>query len=432
MPSPYLLPNFQHLSKEYDAVVQCNRCGFCETVCPTYMITGSESASPRGRNQAFRQILEGKITHANEAEKIFSSCLTCHACTNVCYSEVPVGKLMGYARDIATASNNKQKWIQNIIFRFFLKYRFIFSGFVWISFFLKRSKISLLLKKIGFLKWVSPELDTAEDLISNAPLCFGAGPAKKNDASIYPKTAYFSGCGTHYIYPKTCSSFLNIAKKFSSEVKCPSHACCGLIPQSAGDIESAKILAKKNITFFNAMGIEKILVNDDSCCGYMKNYPSLMNEELTAVAFSNKVQNISEFLEQQVPKNLIYNPALAQNGKIRVTYHDSCQMGNGHHSITAPRKLLQSIQNVDWVELDEANWCCGGAGTYSLKNPELADEILERKLLNIKQSKAQILITQASSCLMHIQYGVRKKGWEKEVQVMHLAEFLQNTNLLIL
>src|SRR4051812_25187520 len=91
----FILPQYAHLQKEYDAVVQCNRCGFCEMVCPTYVATGKENLSPRGRNQAFRNILEGKLTNPESAKDIFSTCLTCHACTSVCFSQVPVGRLMG-------------------------------------------------------------------------------------------------------------------------------------------------------------------------------------------------------------------------------------------------------------------------------------------------------------------------------------------------
>jgi Fe-S oxidoreductase len=98
-------------------------------------------------------------------------------------------------------------------------------------------------------------------------------------------------------------------------------------------------------------------------------------------------------------------------------------MGNGHQSYASPRDLLKALPGVEFVELEESNVCCGGAGTYCLKHPGLADDVLEKKLENIRKSGAQVVVTQASSCLLHVGYGLRKKGWN--IRVMHLAEFLQ-------
>ncbi len=129
--SKYLLPKYRHLQKEYDAVTQCNRCGFCETACPTYVASGKETLSPRGRNQAFRQILEGTFTNPAAALGIFSTCLTCHACTNACFSQVPVGKLMAEARNVATEGEATRP-LRFAILRAVLKRRKILSDITFL------------------------------------------------------------------------------------------------------------------------------------------------------------------------------------------------------------------------------------------------------------------------------------------------------------
>ena len=414
--SEFILPQFQHLKREYDAAVQCNRCGFCETVCPTYMVSGKETLSPRGRNQAFRNILEGKLKDAASAREIFSTCLTCHACTNVCFAQVPVGRLMGTAKEIS------QPLIQNSLaraaFRFFLFQRKFLSAVLGLAFILKKTGILAALKNMGLLKLISRELDAAEELVVQAPLSFGAG-SRKNSASGKENTAFFSACGMHYLFPSASNSIRRIAEKSGAQLLCPSHSCCGLIPQSAGDPQTARELAQKNIRDFSALGSQTILVSDDSCAGFMKSYPALLPDDSQAREFASKVRNLSELLVERSFKNLKSTvPGL------KITYPDPCQMGNGQKSFASPRAILQNIPGIEFVELEEAEWCCGGAGTYSLKHPSLADDILERKITNILKTGAQVVVTQASSCLLHVGLGLRRKGLEKSLRVLHLAEFL--------
>lgn len=86
------------LKKLEDTVAACNRCGYCTSYCPTYLATGSEAQSPRGRNQAFRALLEGKIKDPSEIKDIVDTCLLCGECTSICFSEVPTAQLMVHAR----------------------------------------------------------------------------------------------------------------------------------------------------------------------------------------------------------------------------------------------------------------------------------------------------------------------------------------------
>lgn len=450
MKTPYLLPKFSELQKQYDSVVQCNRCGFCETVCPTYMVSGKETLSPRGRNQALRQILEGKIKNPKLASEIFTTCLTCHACTNVCFSEVPVAKLMAHARSIVQ-QEHLPNLAEQFIFRYLLLHRALFSIFLWIGFFLKRIGISVFLKKLKLLKKISPELDAAEELVEKVPLHFGIKNKRLHQAKDAGRVAYFSGCGIHYLFPQVSLSANQLFQKMGYDVSFPPHSCCGLPAQSAGDFKNAKRLAKKNIDDFLKLGVATIIVDDDSCAGFMKNYVELLDGDLKAVAFSKKIKNLSEFLVESNPSifsrseelfergvreaenlkrsdSLSSAPTLGERPRskmFRATYHDPCQMGNGHHMTDAPRKILKSLKNINFVEMEESNWCCGGAGTYCLKHPHLAEDVLERKLFNIERSGAECVVTQASSCLLHIGYGIRKKGWQDKIKIMHLAEFLK-------
>lgn len=429
--SEFILPQYQHLKREYDAAVKCNRCGFCETVCPTYMASGKETLSPRGRSQAFRNILEGKLKDAGSAWEIFSTCLTCHACTNVCFSQVPVGRLMGAAKEIS------QPLFQNSVgraclaarraaFRFFLFQRKFLSAALWLAFLFKRTLIPKALRKLGVLKLISRDLNAAEEIVVQAPLSFGLGSRKPQSGGpggtclAGRLAAFFSACGIHYLFPSASRSIRNVLEKEGVKLRCSSHSCCGLIPQSAGDPQTARELAQKNIRDFSALGSEPILVSDDSCAGFMKSYPALLPDNAEAVDFASRVRNLSEFLAERGFEGLESTVS-----GLKVTYHDPCQTGNGQKSFASPRSILKNIPGVEYVELEEAEWCCGGAGTYSLKHPGLADDVLERKMANIEKSGANRVVTQAASCLLHVGLGLRRKEWEGKIRVLHLAEFLE-------
>lgn len=450
--SQYLLPKYRRLKKEYDAVTQCNRCGFCETVCPTYVASGKETLSPRGRNQAFRQILEGKISPAESAQEIFSTCLTCHACTNVCFSQVPVGKLMAEARNIAS-ENSAVRPLLFAVMRATLKHRVILSALLWTGFFFKRMGLSALLRRSGLLGLLSPELEAGDALVDRTPWTFGAeipsrprreepGGAQHEDPGAL-KTAYFSGCGIHYLYPEASTSCARVLAK-NSDAQFPNHSCCGLPAQSQGDLEGARMLARKNIDQFSRLGVDWIVVNDGSCAGIMKNYGDLLSDDPAAAAFSKKVKTFSEFLAeiQKLADSKSAEDAraatLAGTGtgagarsgtdvppgaSVKVTYHDPCQVGNGQNIYSPVRNVLKSTPNIIFTEMEESNACCGGAGTYCLKHPRLAEDVLERKMEHIVQNGAEIVLTEASSCLLHIDYGIRMKGLKDKVKILHLGQF---------
>jgi len=412
----FILPTYQNLEKEYADSVRCNRCGFCETVCPTYVVTGKETLSPRGRTQAFRQILEGKILNPGDASEVFSTCLTCHACTNVCFSQVPVGKLMAQAKAMA-ASQEKYRWFSALathILRFLLSHRAFLTILLWPFFLLKRIGISGFLNSIGLLNWISPELSRAEEMLPQSPLSFSIKIPKMDGGK---RINYFSGCGTHYIYPNIGQACAKVLEKTGFSINKSSHPCCGLIANSAADVEGARRLAKKNIQFFSGSE-DPIFIDDDSCYGFMKGYGDLLGGDKEAVKFSKRVKNLAQLLSETD-----LNWGKIDHPKVTVTCHDSCQIGNAYGETYPPRKVLKSLNWVEFKEMEESTWCCGGAGSYCIKHPKLSEDILERKLKNVEATQAQVVVAGASSCLMQMQHG-NKKNRNEKLKVLHLAELI--------
>ena len=135
-----------------------------------------------------------------------------------------------------------------------------------------------------------------------------------------------------------------------------------------------------------------------------------------ASAFSRKVKDITEVLA-----SIELQPCSSVN--TRVTYHEACHLVHSQKISAQPRKLIQSIPGVQFVELPEATWCCGSAGIYNVVRFEDSMKLLERKMQHLASTHADIVLTANPGCHLQLQYGVRKFGLKMEV--MHPVSLLR-------
>lgn len=450
------------LKKFYDVVAACNRCGFCTSYCPTYLATGRESHSPRGRNQAFRAMIEGRFSNPSQAHEILDTCLLCGECTSVCFSEVPTADLMVQAR----AFLNQKEGIPSGL-RFFLGKILIrpklFRRLLKIAFWGKRLGVSRLLVKTGLLQKFSPPLAAAEPLLENVPYSFLSdqkesrnhleetiGQRKKAvvvaqkkitdlkskgkniPAKIeiqakanptQPKLAYFPPCGSQYLRPETGLSTVKLLKMLKLDFMIPQTVCCGLPAASYGVVDEVESFAMKNIEKLESAGYEKIIADDTSCSAHLFAYPSYFADDAArrerAEKFVSKFISLPEFLiqsglkESLKTKNWVGGP---------VAFHDPCKAQYGLRSVKAPRDLLLAVPHMKLVEIKDSDQCCGGGGTFSFVHPELSQEIMNAKIGRILESGAEIVTTTSASCLIQIAYGLRRRG--SKIEVVHLSELL--------
>jgi glycolate oxidase iron-sulfur subunit len=135
-----------------------------------------------------------------------------------------------------------------------------------------------------------------------------------------------------------------------------------------------------------------------------------------AKTFSTKIRDLTEWL-----KNLAV-PASATDAAIRVTYHDPCHASRGQGLVKEPRDILKKIPGIEYRELPEADWCCGGAGAYALSQYDLYRRVLDRKIANLKATEADIIATSCPACIIHLSYGLRKHGLK--TRVCHISEII--------
>ena len=178
--------------------------------------------------------------------------------------------------------------------------------------------------------------------------------------------------------------------------------CCGSLQAHYGSMETARAMARKNITAFEKESFDYIVLNSAGCGAFMKEYGHVLADDPEfaerAKALSSKVLDITQFLciigfkaGSQI------HPAASLKGK-RVTYHDACHLAHTQQITKEPRALLKSFSDYEYIELPESSWCCGSAGIYNIVNFESSMQILERKMANISSVHPDIIVTANPGC----------------------------------
>ncbi len=196
--------------------------------------------------------------------------------------------------------------------------------------------------------------------------------------------------------------------------------CCGLPGQSLGDLEAARLLARKNIEVLESYPHAVILVDDSSCAATIKDWPRFFEEDppwqARAIAVSKRAMDLLEWLDKNPPK------AKPRNAIETVTYHDACKARYGQGLVHEPRRLLASLPGVTYRELNDADQCCGGGGTYQFMQPEISQAVGRRKSEAVIDAGAEYVLTSSVSCLLQLRASLKRA--KSKVRPLHIAEFV--------
>jgi glycolate oxidase iron-sulfur subunit len=233
------------------------------------------------------------------------------------------------------------------------------------------------------------------------------------------------------MFPRVGETTILLLETLGYEVLVVDHGCCGLPAFSHGASEAAMRLAEKNIRAFSNLP-ECVFVTDcSSCSSFLKEYPRLfaLGETADTVLlskaeqFAARVRDVTEILslDSNAPSSVTTS---IPTSPIRVTFHDPCHLSRRQRLSHLPRMILRSLPGIEFIEMNEADSCCGGAGAFAVEHPDLSLRILERKIESIISSKADIVATTCPSCLMQIRSGLESKG--SRTQAVHLVELVPN------
>lgn len=430
------LPSALQESLVADELIRCNRCGYCMGTCPTYRAVLDERQVARGRNELVRQVTAGGMRLGADLRDPLFECLLCGACTETCFASVKTDEVMVRARE-AWHEQHGQPAIQQFIFDKLLPHPQRMTRLMRLLALGKRSGLSDLARRLGVLRWINATLDGAEGLVATMPRLFlrdrllhlgfqrhegTAGPQwrrPRDDAAPArgPTIVYFIGCGTNFQLPGQGEAALRLLAAAGCELVVVENVCCGLPPYSYGDRAAARNLVRRNLEILSDVDFDLLTTECGSCSGFLKKWPQLLGEDPArgaAEGLASRVRDATELLAE------LKLPPATSSGVI-VTYHDPCHLRRGQGVADQPRKLLRDA-GLDLVELTEADWCCGGAGSYNLTHPDISLQILNRKMARIAESQAGAVATACPACVIQLAYGSRQRGGGQAVR--HVCEFV--------
>ncbi|MGD0622605.1 MAG: (Fe-S)-binding protein [Thermacetogeniaceae bacterium] len=407
----------ESLATTSDFLKQCSRCGGCQAVCPLYAETLAEPYVARGKIFLIKNYLDGKIELSPKMKEIMSLCLLCKACVENCPNQVPVDRLVLAARR-EIARERGISFVKKNVFQHLLQNNGNLSLAARMGYLYQHSGVQSVVRKSGLLELISPDLAKKERLLPRVARRPFRSQAPKLITCSRPKirVAYYTGCLTNYVYPGTGLAVLDVLGRNGAEVVIPDQWCCGIPALASGDEASAVALAGRNIETFQMAGVDAIITDCASCGSMLHDYADLI-ETSEARSFADKVMDFSRFLDDAID----FQPGDTEV-PLAATYHDPCHLRRGQGVYTAPRKLIRAVPGLEFKEMNEADRCCGAAGSFNLTYYDLSTRIGKRKAENIRKTGAGLVVTGCPSCIMQLDHVLRLE--QSPVQVMHLAELL--------
>ncbi|WP_342600321.1 (Fe-S)-binding protein [Psychrobacillus sp. FSL H8-0483] len=412
-----------------DRLMDCMRCGFCLPACPTYIHSGfDETQSPRGRIALMKAVRDGQIMWDGSVEESFDLCLGCRACEPACPAGVQYGTLIEETREAVLSvkpQSLKEKVIRKGAFdNLFADQKKMQTAVNLVTFY-QKSGLQKVVRKIGFLELFPPFMKEMESVLPDPP------KRKKEETEkveVKVKVAFFAGCLMDTMFKETNRNTIAILEKLGCEVLIPKNQqCCGALHGHSGEIEKSKRNAKANIEAFNLDDIDFIVNNAGGCGAFLDEYDKLFTNEPIiyekAKQFTAKQIDISSLLSKLgIIDYLEKLPKSSSTGL--VTYQDSCHLRNVTGVKDEPRKILKAVPDCTFVELPDAELCCGSAGIYNLLQPKMASLILESKMQKVKEISAGTVITTNPGCLLQMKVGIEREGLSSTTQALHLVDFI--------
>lgn len=414
---------YSSLDSIYDELYKCMKCGNCQEVCPIYKETRKEVGAARGKITLIETLFTGEMELTKGIDERLSLCTTCMACTEHCSCGVRFDKIILAARAEAVRKQGLHP-IKNIAFKALKMNRLFDTGLKF------GSKVQgIAMKRIhGSDKGARLRFDfgLGNKVIPN----IAKKPLKDQLPEVVkvenPKmrVGYYVGCVTNYFYTDMGRAVVDVLTENGCEVVVPKgQGCCGTPASVNGDVESAKVMARRNILAFEKSGADVIISNCSSCGESWKHvYPELFEDDLEmkplADKWATKTYDISEFLIHQVP---FKREGLGRVER-KVTYHDPCHLNRGQGINKEPREILKAIPGIELIEMKEPGRCCGMAGSFMMVHPDLSEQISDKKIADIAQTHTDTVVTGCPACRLQLTSGVENAGLNEDV--VHTIQLL--------
>jgi glycolate oxidase iron-sulfur subunit len=371
-----------------------------------------------------RYAAQGEIALKDGITDRLSECLMCKSCEANCSSKVPVTEIIQRAREII-ASQENMPFMQKIMIQNIMPNPGRLKMTNRLLRIYQNTGLRGLLRKSGMINILGP-LAKAEDFIPEIAPTFRDQQMKLRNNPDVPKirVGYFLGCISNIIGSDQAIAAVNTLREMNCHVEVTDTVCCGLPAASYGQAEMTRELAEKNIDILLKGDYDYITSDCVSCSSQLKHYEKLFPDghsyRKKAKELTDKIVDYSELLLKiNDMKKLSYK-------NMKVTYHIPCHMARGLNIVQEPQEVLRSIKGLEYVLLSNADTCCGAAGSYFMTHPDMSIAILRRKMENIKETGAQLVVTSCPTCVIQLQRGARM--FNVPVTVKHLSEVIADAS----
>jgi L-lactate dehydrogenase complex protein LldF len=414
---------------DFSEALRCIRCAACADVCPPYQVVGGH---------AFGYVYSGAIGLVNTAfhhgleaaAGPQSLCFSCNACATVCPVSIPLPRLiLDVRRRVAERFGLRlgkrlamAVWSRPRLFRACLSLaRWIQTPFV------RGKQLRLWLPKA--LRWRTlPALAArpARAMLRERALAVAESAPLAQSGAHGLTVAYFIQCVTDRFAPEQATAAVKVLRACGARVVVPEgQHCCGLPALDAGDPPTARAMARQTIATLEACHADWIVTAAASCAiAIMHDYGELLRDDAgwreRAGALAARTLDLVSFMERVVklPAGALARP----QGTDRLTYHGFCQSTNVLGINGSAPRLLREVCGLEIRELPEGEVCCGFGGSASMEHPEVAREIVARKLDNVAQTEATVLVTDNPGCLLHLRGAA--DALSMRLRLAHVAEIL--------
>jgi glycolate oxidase iron-sulfur subunit len=396
--------------REVNSILRkCVHCGFCTATCPTFVLTGDEADSPRGRIYLIKAMLEEQAPPPPSTVTHIDRCLTCLSCMTTCPSGVDYVHLIDRARSFI-AKHHKRSLPDRLLRKLLamvIPHPLIFRLSLWGAK-LGKPLAGLMPGRLKGLMAMAPEKIHPASPTAKPQNFPAQGERKK-------RVALLVGCAQQVLRPAIDEATIRLLTRLGCEVvTAAGQGCCGALVHHMGDEEAARRAARKNVAAWmkeiNGKGLDAIVSNASGCGTMLKDYHHLLAGDQDAETISTLAKDISEILNELGPL------VPTREVKMSVAYHSACSLQHGQKIRDLPKQLLASV-GFTIKEIGEGHLCCGSAGTYNILEPEMAKELQERKAGNIEKTKADLVAAGNIGCIEQISRGAN-------IPVVHTVELL--------
>lgn len=369
-----------------------------------------------------RKLLEGEVTLSDNLTEQMYRCLACGACNEAC----PVGnrpadvalQLRWLAQQAEPAG-----WKEIVFHKVLAKPGLMEMGTFPLRLY-QLAGFRAVANGLGITSLLPRQLRDMERQLPKIPAKTARSqiaPVTEANGKQQARVGFFLGCAQNLLFSEGSTAVVRVLARNGNQVVTPGAAqCCGMPAIGYGDWDALRAFARHNIELFEKLDVDVIVTDCATCGSTLKEYGHYLAKDPQwaerAAAFSAKVQDISEYLASL--------DLVKPHGRIegRVTYHDPCHLVRAQGVSAQPRQLLQMIDGLEFVEMNEADWCCGSAGSQIITHYETSMGVLDKKMANVMATEPDYIASGCPGCQMQLTVGCKRS--DLDAKVVHPIQLL--------